>query len=174
MGIVVNPVLPAVSAIDAPVIANTANESSLLGPSGVCTFLAGTLGEGSTLGLRMFGKFSNRANAPGTITLQSKLGSANVWSSGALQLPSQVHTDITFWLDLLLVLRAGGQAAKVMGAGLLQVILSAQSDFLLPSSNPQDSAAFDVTIDRDLDVTVKFSVADPGNKIQLLGYQVQC
>lgn len=174
MGIRVTPLLPALSAVDAPVVANTASETSILGASGLCTFLSGTLGEGSTIGLRLFGVFSNKATSPGSITLKAKLGSTIVWSSGTLNLPATLHTDITFWLDILLMLRAGGTSAKVLGAGLLQAILSAQSDFLLPANSPTDSPTFDSTGDLDLDVTAAFSVADPGNKIQLRAMQLFC
>lgn len=174
MGIAINPILPAVSAVDAPVVSNTTAESSLLGAGGQCTFKAGTFGEGSTVKVTLFGTFSNKASAPGSIALKAKLGSTVVWSSGTLNLPASLHTDVTFFLDVLLMFRAGGASAKVMGAGLLQAILSAQSDFLLPSSSPVDSAAFDCNVDLDLDLTAQFSVADVGNKIQLRGMQVLC
>jgi hypothetical protein len=171
----VNQVLAALSAVNAPVVANSIVETSMFPAGGNPTFPAGSLGEGSTLKLTTFGKFSNRAAAPGTITLQAKLGGNLVWSSGALALPAAVHTDITFWLDILLMLRAGGVQSKVMGAGLLQVVLGTQTDFLLPATSPTDSAAFDTTsADLDLDLTAKFSVADVGNKIQALGFQLAC
>lgn len=176
MGVIVNPVLPTVSAIDAPLIANTTSELSILGPRGICTFTRDStyqLGEGSTIGFRMFGKISNRANNPGTLTLRAKLGAAKVWDGGPVQLPSSAHAGITFWLDVLLVLRAGGANAKVMGCGLLQAVLGSQTDYLLPAGGAVDSATFDaVSSDLDLDITAQFSAADVGNKFQLQGYQV--
>jgi hypothetical protein len=172
MSILIYPRLPSVSVVDAPLIANTAVESSLLGSAGQCSFEPGAIGEGTNLQLVMFGKFSNRATGPGSIQLRAKLGSTAVWSSGALSIPASAHADITFWLNVLLIGRAGGANAKIMGCGLLQAVLGSQTDFLLPAGSPVDSATFDATVALDLDITAQFSVADPGNKIQLLGYQV--
>jgi len=167
----VNQILTSVSAVDAPAIVNTTVETSLLGPSGVCTFPAGSLGEGMTIGMRMFGKFSNKASSPGTLTLQAKLGGLVVWSSGALNIPATAHSDITFFLDLMLVVRPAG---RILGAGKLEAALSSTTDFFLPSTSPADAALPDRSVDNDLDITAKFSLADVGNKIQLLGYQVLC
>lgn len=171
MGIfTVNPTLPSLSAVDAPVIGNTIVESSLFpivnGVPGVPTFPGGSLNEGSTISLSVFGKFSNKASGPGTITLRAKLGGALVWTSGALPFPASLKTDNTFVLDVDLMVRAG---SKVMSGGTL---LSSIGLLMLPATNPVDSAALDLSIDRDLDITAQFSVADPGNKIQALGMQL--
>lgn len=174
MGIPVNQLsLVAVSAVDAPLIQNTNQELSILGPSGVCTFAAGLLSEGATIQTVIHGIVSNRANAPGKITLRAKLGGVVVWNSGALQLPSSAHTDIAFWLNVMLTFRAGGVAAKVRGAGILQAALGSQTDYPLPSGAPADSATFDADGQKlDLDITAQFDTADPSNRFQLEGYQV--
>src|ERR1051326_8488909 len=174
MGVIINPVLTPISAVDAPLISNDATEKALFPPNGKLTVLRGALNDGSTIGLRLFGVFSNKASGPGSLTLRAKLGATQIWTSGALNIPASLHSDLTFWLDLLFMLRAGGASAKVKGAGLLQAILGSQSDFPLPATAPADSATFDCNQDLDLDVTAQFSVADVGNKIQLLGIQPLC
>lgn len=171
MGIGINlyPVLVPLVAVDAPIITNTIVESSIFplvnGVPGLATLPAGEFNEGSTLGLEIGGKFSNKAAGPGTITLRAFLGGTPVWSSGALQFPSVIHTDATFKIDLDLMRRPG---SKVMGVGELRSVLGL---FLLPATNPTDSAAIDFTQDLDLDIRVQFSVADPGNKFQMLSNQ---
>jgi len=169
----VYPTLSSLSAVDAPVIANTNIETSMFplvnGLPGLPTFPGGSLGEGSTFTLATFGIVANRQNAPGTFTARAKLGSTTVWSSGNLALPSAVHTNITYMLDITFMVRAG---SKVMVAGVLMSALTSSGVLMLPASTPTDSAALDLSQDLDLDLTAQWSVADPGNEIQMLGVQL--
>ena len=165
-------VLPAIAAVDGPIVTNTNQPSSLLPPDAVLTIPGGTLGIGSIFKLTATGKFSNRANAPGSLTLEMRMGAAVVWSSGALNPTAVLRTDLTWWLELMLSCTKNGAAAKMLGVGLLHVDVGAQGHYELPTANPVESAAFDSTVDRDLDFFATWSVADAGNKMQVKQYLV--
>jgi hypothetical protein len=161
----ISPALPALSAVNAPQVANSAAELSLL-PD---TFRFdpnrfNALGEGSVILFSMGGKFSSKASGQGGITLRARLGGVVVWDSGALALPGS-KVDTTFKLEIELFMRSGGSAAMCMGIG--ELVLGT-SIALLPATLPVDRGPVDLNSVLDLDITAQFSTADANNKIQML------
>lgn len=162
----INPVLTALSAVNAPAIANTVAEVSLL-PD---TFRFdpnryNALGEGSVILFGMGGKFSVKSAGQGGITLRARLGGVVVWDSGLLSLASVAgKSDASFVLGLRLFMTAGGAAGMCRGEGTLFLGTTVAT---LPPTDQPDKGPVDLTSILDLDITAQFSVADAANKIQM-------
>src|SRR5208337_3506486 len=100
-----------------PLVANTTVASTLLPPFAIIPIPGGFLNIGSALRITACGAISNVATTPGTLTLDVRLGSAIVWSSGPMNLSLTAHTSAPIWYQILLTARTVGQTtqATLMG-----------------------------------------------------------
>jgi hypothetical protein len=152
-----------------PVLANSIAEASLLPADAIGTIRGGDLGQGSVFKVEATGRMSNRQTAAGTLTLRLKLGAALIWTSGALNVGAGniLRTDVVWRLSIILTCSANGLQTKMFATAIDWPNIAGSDTLHLPSSAPVDSAPFDSTIDRDLDLTAQWSVADVGNSLRL-------
>lgn len=133
---------------------------------------------GSLLRLKASGRISNIVTTPGTFTFDLKFGSTIVWTSGAIPLNIVAKTNVTWILEVDLVVRAigGGTNANLMGIGRFQsesVIGSpaasagGNGSLVLPTSAPAVGNGFDSTAQQVPDLFGTFSVNNAGNAITL-------
>lgn len=135
---------------------------------------------GKRLCLRASGRISNIVTTPGTLTLRFKLGpTANiaVATSQAIQLNAVAKTNVSWWLDLSMLVRSigGGTSATIFAQGTWESEAMVGSP--LPSaggvgaavwqaSAPAVGTGFDSTVANQIDLTARFSVSNAGNAIQ--------
>jgi hypothetical protein len=133
---------------------------------------------GKKFRLTAYGRISNIVTTPGTLTLRVKLGPTStiaVAASSAMQLNAVAKTNVTWWLDWMLTLRAkgSGTSANFMHAGIWaseSVVGSpvpgsgGAGELLIPASSPAVGTGFDSTVTNILDLTAQFSLT--GNSIQ--------
>jgi hypothetical protein len=152
--------------------ANTAGtRASLLPAQAKHTFPAGFF---STIGQKLIieaaGKISSASGTPGTFRPDVTLGGTIVFDGLAALLDSvATHTNVAWWLRIILTLRAVGSSANFMGHGmlttedLLGVPATAPKGCLtamLPwNSAPVVGANFDATAAQQLDLFFTQTVA---------------
>lgn len=170
---------------DGTAVANTVTATTLL-PTGTRATLPANYFDMIGRGLRVKakGRISNIVTTPGTLTFTFRLGSVNVWSSGAISLNVVAKTNVTWLLELDLTARAIGASttANLMGIGMFQsesVIGSpantagGNGSLMLPVSAPAVGTGFDSTTSQQIDLQSAFSIANAGNSIQLHQFTVE-
>src|SRR3990167_7611615 len=75
---------------------------TVINPQALFTFPAGFFSIGKRLNIRVAGGVGTLVTTPGTITFQVMVGSVIAFTTGALQLNPTAHTDLPFWLDIML------------------------------------------------------------------------
>jgi hypothetical protein len=165
-----------------PTISNSAAATSLLPPaSPIWTFPASFFQYiGQQLVIRGCAQLSNITAAPGTLTLDVRLGvfpGIVVFSGGAMNMSTTVHTNLPIYWEILMTLRAIGTNANFMGQGVISgqpLSLTAVADstttiatLMMPNTAPAVGANFNSTISQVLDFGATFSVANAGNAITL-------
>jgi hypothetical protein len=172
------PLILAVGSADGAALTNSLTATSILPGSAVATIPAGALQIGSLIKLTLRGRISTLVTAPGTLTLDVRLGAVVISALGALALNVNAQTNASFELELLARVvslgagtvatalcmarfssRAviGSPAAGVGGAGVL----------MLPDTAPAVGAGFDSTSAQAVNVFAAWSVASASNSLQV-------
>jgi hypothetical protein len=155
--------------LTAQVAAGSSNGSyttaiSVINPQALHVIPAGWWRIGRTLRINVWGGIGSTANDP-TITFQVKIGSVVAFTTGAIQLNTEVHTDLPFHLEILLTCRAVGNStnANLMGMGRITgrmlTYTAAQTDgpntntvLMVPATTPTVGTGFDSTTAQILDL----------------------
>lgn len=134
---------------------------------------------GKSLLLRAAGRLSTLVTSPGTLTLDAKLGSIVVFSSGAMTLNVVAQTNVNWMYEAELECQAigAGTSANLLGQGVWRshgVIGSPAPTaggagcHLLPyNAAPAVGNGFDSTAAQTLEFFATWSVANAANSIQL-------
>ncbi len=155
-------------------------------PTALQIIRANTLNIGSAFRITAAGGIGTLVTTPGTITFETKIGSVVAFSTGAIQLNATAHTNIPFWLEILLTCRSigSGTSATLMGQalafGTMFTVTAGQTDGanthafkLAPATAPAVGTGFDSTIDNILDFWAGFSISDAANTVKIEQYVVE-
>jgi len=167
-----------VSKVDGPSLSNSSSATSIIVAADKIIFPAGFFCVGRAIRIRGMGRLSNIVTTPGTLTIDVKLGSVVVWTSGAMQLSTTAHTTLPFVFSIDLVARAEGTStnANMIGIGEFhgQQFNISSSDpttghpaLVAPNSTPAVGTGYDSSATQQLDIVATFSVANSGNLLQL-------
>lgn len=136
---------------------------------------------GKQLRVRAHGRISTVVTTPGTLTLDLRLGSIVVANGGAMTLSTSAKTNVSWYLDWLLTLRAVGASTSANfmhqgrftseAAGATTVAGEAKT-ILMPQSAPAVGNGFDSTAAQVFDLFATWSVANASNSIQCHGFQL--
>jgi len=162
---------------------------SVINPQALYTIPPGFMTIGKALEIDIMGGIGTLVTTPGTITFEVKLGpTANivVFTTGTMQLNATAHTNLPFWVKILLTCRAVGSttAANLMGQawamGTMFTVTAAQTDgvnsqtiMAAPKTAPAVGTGFDSTVANILDLWVGFSISDAANTIKIEQYTVK-
>lgn len=153
---------------------------------GLATLPAGYFerkGKGVRISAR--GRMSNIVTTPGTLTLSLRLGSIDVWVSGAIPLNIVAKTNVPWELvieDLVCRSKGNGTGATLIGIGKFQsesVIGAPASSaggngsLLVPVGAPTVGSGFDSTAAQLVDLMATWSVSNAGNSIQLETFSME-
>lgn len=173
---------------DGTALTNSTTATSLLPAAARKTIPPNFLYVGQQLRLLATGRISNVVTTPGTLTLDLRLGpTSNIaaFTTGAMQLSTTAHTNVAWWLEALLTVRAIGNStnANLFGqarfssqaASLTAVADSATTPATLlgPNSAPAVGTGFDSTVANIADLYGTFSVASGSNSIQCHQFSLQ-
>jgi hypothetical protein len=105
---------------DGSALTNSTTATSLLPVIAKPTLPANYLFAGKMFRVRATGRISTVVTTPGTLTLDFRLGSVNVVSSGAMTLNIVAQTNTPWIYDMLCTVRAVGATttANILGQGL--------------------------------------------------------
>lgn len=139
---------------------------------------------GRNLDFRIIGSLSNIVTTPGTVTFQIMLGAIVVYTTGAIQLNATAHTNLPFWLDIMLTCRAvgSGTSANLEGQGKISGVMftstalqidgvNTMTTLLVPATAPGVGTGFSSTIANQLDLFAGFSISDAGNNVTVRQYE---
>jgi hypothetical protein len=172
---------------DGAALASSTSATSLLPGQAKLTMPANWLSvPGQTLHVRAAGRISTLVTSPGTLTFTFRMGpTANiaVATSQALALNIVSKTNVGWYLDLLLTLRAVGSSttANFMAQGLwtseanvgsAAPAAGAATSAPWQAATPAVGTGFDSTVANQLDLTAQWSVNSASNSITLHQYQV--
>ncbi len=168
---------------DGSQLSNSASPTSILPAQAKLTFPANYFGDvGKQLYVRATGRLSNVVTTPGTLTLDLRLGGTVVFNSGAMQLSTTAHTNVPWWWEIYITLRAVGSSANFMGesAFLSQAASVSGADpttghslLLAPNSAPAVGTNFDATSAQQLDLFATFSVSTNPTNLTLHQYTIE-
>jgi hypothetical protein len=161
---------------DGAALSNSTTPTSLLPAQALYTLPAGYLDVGKRLRVHATGRISTVVTAPGTLTFAVRLGSVDVFSSGALALNIVAKTNVSWWLDIEMVCRAvgSGTSANFLSVGLWasEAVIGSpvpgtggSGVLLLPASAPAVGTGFDSTAAQQLNLFGTWSVANAANSI---------
>lgn len=145
---------------------------------------------GKTIRITAGGRVSNIVTTPGTLTLRFKLGPTQniaVASTGAMQLSAVAKTNVTWYLQWLLTLRAVGASTSAnfmhtgqwasestvgggTGAAGQTVPIGV---YQIPATAPAVGTGFDSTVANVADLTAQFSVSNANNSIQVHQFVIE-
>lgn len=164
---------------DGPALASSTAETSLLPASAdECTLGAGALRIGKILKFLFSGRMSTVVTTPGTLTLALRLGSTDIFSSGAIPLNIVAQTNVPWLLEGELVVRALGKGTvttfmpkacrfhsrAIVGSGAAGT--SAPGAELLPyNTAPVVGTGVDFSVSQLLDFLATWSVSNAANSI---------
>lgn len=168
---------PIAARVDGTALTNSTTATSLLPLGALWTFPTEFFSQtGNALLVRASGRISTLVTTPGTLTLDLRLGAVIIATSGAMVLSTTAKTNVAWYMEWLLTLRAtgGGTAANFMhqgsftseAAGATTVAGEAKS-ILMPQSAPAVGTGFDETAAQKLDMFGTWSVASASNSIQV-------
>lgn len=161
---------------DGNALSNTTTATSILPTHARWLMPANFLDVGMAFRFRAFGRLSNVATTPGTLTLDLRLGGAVVFNGGAMQLSTTAHTSVPFEWEGMLTTRAIGGAANLLGqakffsqaANLSGADPTSGHSFLMtPNTAPAVGTNFDSTASAQWDLFAAFSIANAGNGLTL-------
>jgi hypothetical protein len=163
-------------------LAASTSATSLLPAQAKMTFPTNYFNDiGRPLIVHAQGKLSNIVTTPGTLILDLRLGATVVFNGAAMQMSTTAHTDVPWWWEAELTLRAVGSAANFMGASKFtcQAVSVSGADpttghsvLMAPNTAPAVGSNFDATALMQLDLFGKFSVSDAANSITLEQFKV--
>lgn len=159
---------------------------TVIPPTALEIIRAGSLFVGAATRITVAGGIGSLVTTPGTITFQSMIGAVIAFSTGALQLNATAHTDLPFWLEILLTCRSIGDGtnATMIGQarafGIMFTETAGQADgvnshayLMAPKTTPAAGTGFDSTTDKILDLFAGFSISDAANTVQVDQYIVE-
>ena len=166
----------AVQQVDGAALTNTTTATSLLAAHFKAAMAPAFFNSiGKTFRFMATGRISTVVTTPGTLTLDFRLGSVVAFNGGAMTLSTSAKTNVSWWLDMLLTVRAigSGTSANILGvgrwtseaAGATTVAGEAKS-IMLPASAPAAGTGFDSTASAAPDFFATWSVANASNSIQ--------
>lgn len=172
------------AAVDGPALTNTVTQASIIPPESKLVLPGGFLAEGTVLKLTAQGRISNVVTTPGTLLFQVLFGATAVFNNAAAAMNLNVvaKTNVTWWLEILLVCRGIGAAATLMGIGQWSsesVVGSpantagGSGSLFIPASAPAVGSSFDSTVAQTIDLQAKFSVATATTSLQTHMYKVE-
>lgn len=135
---------------------------------------------GKQIRVRAAGQMSNIATTPGTLQLSVKFGSTVVALSPAWALIASAKTNVSWFLDIAMHLRAEGSTANLLTIGSFQsesmqasAVANQASTVMWPLSAPAVGSNFDATVSQVVDLFAQWSVSNVGNSIQLMTYSLE-
>lgn len=142
---------------------------------------------GQQLRLTASGRISNVVTSQPTFTFEVRMGPASAvvaFSTGALTCSTTAHTNLPWWLDVLLTLRSPGATAAFMGQAIVHsqvfVASGATADganthtmLMGPNTAPTVGSTFDTTGANMLDLFCGCSASNASNAITLHQYSLQ-
>lgn len=137
---------------------------------------------GQMFRLRGHGRISTVVTTPGTMTLKLKAGSTAILTSQALPLNIIAKTNVSWWLDLMVTVRANGAACTLMGQGpwISEAVIGSplasaggSGIELWQPSAPVVGTSFDATVTNVLDFTGQWSVNSGSNSILCEAFQIE-
>ena len=166
------------SIADGSALSNTTTATSILPVIAKPTLPANYLFAGKMFRVRASGRISTVVTTPGTLTLDLRFGSVNVFSSGAMTLNIVAQTYVGWIYDSLITVRAVGATttANVLGQGMwishavigspLPTAGGAGEHVLPYNAAPAVGTGFDSTAAQLVDLFATWSVANAANSIQ--------
>jgi hypothetical protein len=165
--------------VDGTALTNTTTATSLLPTQAKYTLAPNwDLNTSSKLKIRANGRVSTLVTAPGTLTLDVRFGSVIVFNGGAMSLNIVAKTNVTWALEVDLLLRtiATGVNSNLYGVGrwMSEAIIgtglptvSASGLLLLPASAPAVGTSFDNSLTTNtVDLFATWSTANAANSIR--------
>src|ERR1700674_3488021 len=156
-------------------LTNTVTQTSLLPAQAKFGIAANRLAYvGMMIKLRASGKMSTAASSPGTLSFFFMMGATAVFLGGASPTVAVSATNLTWKLEMDMVVNIDGSVAAVLGTGaLFSAALSAATPVqLLPTSAPANGSTFDATVLQVADLQAAWSVASASNSITLQTYEL--
>lgn len=168
--------------VDGAALTNTTTATSLLPAQAKLTLPANFLDYiGRKIRITAQGRISNVVTTPGTLTLDIRAGGTVIFNGGAMQMSTTAHTNVPWWWDVEMTLRATGSASNFMGQGKFtsQAANISTSDstathstLMSPNTAPAVGTNFDATAALQIDLYATFSVANASNSITLHQYEL--
>lgn len=168
---------------DGSTLSNSTSATSLLPAQAKRTIQANEIDNiGRWFRITAYGKLSNIVTTPGTLTLDIRLGGTVVFNGGAMQLSTTAHTDVPWKWDLMLVARALGSSATLIGQSQFHCQAASisgadpttgHSYLMAPNTAPAVGNTFDSTAALVLDMFGKFSIGDPANSITCNAFLIE-
>lgn len=172
------------SQADGPALANSTAATSLLGTHEKWPMPASWAQVGRKLRVKAKGRISNIVTTPGTLTLSCRIGAVTIANGGAMALNVLAKTNVPWWLDWELTVRAigTGVTANIMHQGMWfsESVIGAPlpaaggvPGHMLPNAAPAVGTNFDPSIAATFDLFAQWSVANAGNSIQVHQYSLE-
>jgi len=173
------------SIADGSALTNTTTATSILPVIAKPTLPANYLFAGKMFRVRASGRISTVVTTPGTLTLDFRLGSVNVFSSGAMTLNTTAQTNAGWIYDVMMTVRAVGATttANILGQGMWishAVIGSplptagGAGEHVLPfNTAPVVGTGFDSTAAQLVDLFATWSVANAANSITCHQFMIE-
>lgn len=138
---------------------------------------------GKLLKVTAQGRMSCIVTTPGTLTLDLRFASGPVViaNGGAFNMNVVAKTNVAWWLEFLMTLRAVGNGAasnfmfqgEFTSEGVVSAPAGTGQTAMLPASAPAVGASFDNSASQILDLFATFSISNASNSIQLHQYKVE-
>ena len=166
---------------DGTALTNSTTQTSLLPSTGKEAFIgAGFLRPGAVIAFLFSGRISTVVTTPGTLSLALRLGSVDVFSSGAMTLNTTAQTNVNWQVEGELVCRATGTgtATTLFPKGISftsHAVIGSPAptaggagEHMLPyNAAPAVGSGFDFSASQLIDFMATWSVASASNSIQL-------
>lgn len=172
----IEPILPGPSQVDGAALTASTTPTSILFATSKPQLYAGFWYVGKAIKVVAQGRVSNIITAPGTLTLDLRLGPADpptivVANGGAMSLNVVAKTNVPWWLEWYLTCRAigSGTAANLMHQGIWcseSVIGSAiptvggAGQHMLPNAAPAPGTGFNSTVGLFMDLFATWSLSN--------------
>jgi hypothetical protein len=164
--------------VDGTAVTGT-SAATLLPTSAKAVLPANYFAIGRVLRLNAWGRISNIATTPGTLTLDFRLNNGVVFTSGVIPLNTTAKTNVSWRTVLMLTCRSvgSGSLGTLMGQGdftsesVVSSVAGTANDVMLPASAPVVGSGFDTTAAQVCDMQATFSLT--GNSIQLHEYALE-
>jgi hypothetical protein len=170
------PLVLASASADGAALANTTTATSIMPASSIPTIPGGTLQIGSLLKVLLRGRISTLTAAPGTLTLDLRLGAVVISAFGAISLNTTAQTNASWEAELLAVIRALGTGTNANAlctgrftsralVGSAAVAAGGNGVIVLPDTAPAVGTGFDSSAAQAVNVFGTWSIASSSNSI---------